>query len=162
MPQVIWQWFSEALPLVTWGKGFNNSHMEFSDFNPVALESQSAAEIALLDEALPSECPDIWREFAYCFFAVLRADENTAALPAQKAANLAIRQVYQLACDFGGDNFYLPLGHKMTAAKKAEEAVRLFKRMDVTSVAKTLGVTNSRVLQILREDRRKKMSRERG
>ena len=124
--------------------------MDFKDYIPARLEGLSASEIAAIDGALPAGCHEVWSSFAYGCFLVLRADPKTKEWPLHEAATLAVKQVYQLARDVGGDSLYFPSGYKVQSDKRAAEVVRMFTGKNHAEVAKKLGVTVSRVRQILR------------
>jgi len=124
--------------------------MDFNDYIPSRLESLSVSEIAAVDDALPPGCNEVWSSFAYGCFLVLRADPKTKELSLHEAASVAVKQVYQLAHDVGGDAFYFPSGFKAQSDKRAAEVVRMFTGNNHAEVAKKLGVTVSRVRQILR------------
>lgn len=118
----------------------------------------SPAQIASLEALYTPAWPDVWRDLARSFFITLLSEPPLAG---QSPAELAIQLTLGFAKDFGGSQTYIPTGALWRSQERMNEVLELRRQgKDYSFIAKTFGLTVSRVRHIEAESRshRKKVA----
>ena len=108
------------------------------------------AQMALLESAVPTYWPQVWREFAAVFFAGL-VRTNDRGAPLQELAQVALEQVRTLCLQMGGQQIYLPKGINVAATEVASAICREFDGRNYKELAAKHDLSQARVRQIINE-----------
>ncbi len=117
------------------------------------LSSVAPADMAVLEGLFPSDWPEVWGDFARVFYIGLCASKELAA-PRDALARAAIEQVHVMGFQLGGSQPYIPRG---TALAQRTDNARIrheFKGNNYGELAARYGLSESRVRQIINQQRR--------
>lgn len=136
--------FLDALP-----KLFHHWGMNFSDYTPIDDRQVSAEDLQNVSQQIDQHAPDQWTELAEIAYKVLRHCPQLEAVPDIGIGLCAIRVVYQLATELGGDAVYVPKGTKPSIEARNAEMLAAFTGDNVNELARKYRVTPMRLRQIL-------------
>lgn len=127
------------------------------------LADLSAARLAPLDQAMPPDWPETWRELATSLFVTLICAPGGGNIPAEALAQLAMAQVLGLAQDMGGTQPYIPVGSMLAASARAQRAMQMRRAgASYQQAAAATGLTENRIRKIEAEWRREQMALRQG
>lgn len=108
------------------------------------------AEMQQLEQFLPTEYPDVWRDMAGALFLQLR--DLGVPGDARAHARMAMALTEALADAIGGDTIYIPVGHFLRNDARARALIADYNTSrNLHDVARRHGYTPARAKQILRE-----------
>jgi|GEM_PF-3166023 Mor family transcriptional regulator len=129
----------------------------------------SLADLGPLVQATPPDFPEIWSQIAASLYSCMfqemnseRAEQQLQQRELMLIARMSIQLTISLANDIGGDTVYIPVGHYMRAGETARKVITAFRGNNHQQVAQDLGITVSRVRQILREYQRSEFEKRQG
>jgi len=129
----------------------------------------SLAELAPLEKVTPLDFPEIWGAISVslysCLLQEMNAEGDGKPLQAREMdliARMSIELTISLANDIGGDTVYIPVGHYMRAGETARKVISAFRGNNHQQVAQDVGITVSRVRQILRDYQRNEFEKRQG
>lgn len=121
--------------------------------HPRDLTTIAPAQMAVLDRLMPSIWPEVWADFARVFFVGLINAQSEVNASVEALARVAIEQVRTLGHQLGGTQPYIPCGAVAARREIAEAICRDFRGNNYGELAAKHGLTESRVRNILRENR---------
>ena len=124
---------------------------------PRRLQDLSTAEIAPLDALVDDAFPSMWYDIASSIYAFLL--DSLPVLSRQDSAAIAILLTLRIAAEVGGGMRYIPKGYNWDKRSQAQAIVAAFKGNNHTALAQAWGVTDSRIRQILDEERQRRLGR---
>lgn len=124
---------------------------------PRRLQDLSTAEIAPLDALVDDAFPPMWYDIASSIYAFLL--DSLPVLSRQDSAAMAILLTLRIAAEIGGGMRYIPSGYNWDKRSQAQAIVAAFKGNNHTALAQAWGVTDSRIRQILDEERQRRLGR---
>ena len=104
-----------------------------------------------LHELLGSDFPERMREIAEFLFIVLLSDADLQHCEPHKLARLAKTQTLRICAEMGGMNMYLP----RMRYDRDHEIWNQFNGTNISELARTFGMTEMRVRQIITDMRHK-------
>lgn len=125
--------------------------MTYSKFTPIDITTVTEQQLAPIRSALEPCSPEVWSELADLFFLSLRDAETLRSIPDGDIADAVVALVYQTAFSYGGHNFYLPKGVRLSAEIRDNKIAKEFKGNNIFEIAKKYQMTDMRVRQILLE-----------
>jgi Mor family transcriptional regulator len=135
----------------------------FEMFERVELAELPAARLLPLDQAMPQDWPETWRELATSLFVTLLCAPGSGHVPGEALAHLAMAQVLGIAQDMGGTQPYIPVGSMLAASARARRAMDMRARgASYQQAAAATGLTESRIRKIESEWRREQMALRQG
>ena len=103
-----------------------------------------------LEQLLPTEYPDVWRDIAGALYLQLR--DTGVPGDVREHARLAMGLTEALADAIGGDTIYIPVGHFLRNDARARALIADYNTSrNLHEVARRHGYTPARAKQILRE-----------
>lgn len=135
----------------------------FEMFDRAELAELPATSLAPLEQAMPKDWPETWRELATSLFVTLICAPGSSTIPSEALAHLAMAQTLGVAQDLGGTQPYIPVGSMLAASARARRAMDMRSRgASYQQAAAATGLTESRIRKIESEWRREQMALRQG